>query len=915
MRKTFSGVLATLMVLSLMNPVDSFAKTNGNKQNGVNEPAVSTSTDAGQDDSRSHGMSVDNTYKVEDLEGAEAAQSEQENEPENPTEPTTEVIYTVDSEKDEQDKVKKTLVTDYNDPAKGYTKENERTAEGTKDTTSDRIHYINLDDGEGNYTSDAIIIESNGHYGLIDASNKNGDTSQVPHKPVGASASGKVVLDYLEALGVEHLDFVMTTHSHSDHNGGIPDIVQEMENVYGTKTTTTTSTVETANNNLAYPDGTTDDDKAKIAEAISAYDPQEPTVSEPVADTENKERFTLVDENTTYIYKTYTANAEEDGKGWKNSEFYTAAENAMSKAAKLKVNDNKTNGAAMNKMQATYSNGGTAADTTDDYISFKFGDYNISLYNLLSRSSTDENANSIVTYVEKAGTKTVLLADIDVYDSLEQRLAAAIVADHGTPTVIKVGHHGFTASTSKEMIDTYKTKYAIIQTENNDLSSYSPFYNYMKKKGTTIYRTVDQKGKQAIVQDMTGALSFKTSVINELEAGVEEYQLTSEYKQSKKYSKTYKVAKEVKTVPADETTAPEIVSTTSFDVSRNYFETEVSSEVTSVVRYTSIEYVSAPSAWVWKATQGRWYKWWKNWSTYDWVFINADGTNATGWQRINGKLYLFDDNGLMQYGFQTYEGSRVYLRTNSSGDQPEGSPVVGWDLIDGKWYFFDADGKGHNGWYTSNGDWYFIEDGLMATGVKEIDGVAYNFGDDGKLRIGWVTKGEDTYYITGNGQYATGWFEAGSTWYCADDSGKLKKSQWVGGYWLDGSGAWSYQATAAWKCNSKGWWYQDSNGWYPSNCWQIIDGKWYYFDGRGYLATNEWRGGYWLSGDGSWSYPYMGSWNSNSTGWWFSDESGWYAHSSWQKINGTWYYFKGDGYMAANETIDGYYVDASGACK
>ena len=95
----------------------------------------------------------------------------------------------------------------------------------------------------------------------------------------------------------------------------------------------------------------------------------------------------------------------------------------------------------------------------------------------------------------------------------------------------------------------------------------------------------------------------------------------------------------------------------------------------------------------------------------------------------------------------------------------------------------------------------------------------------------------------------------------------------------------------------------------------MIDGKWYYFDGSGYMATNEWRGGCWLSGDGSWSYPYMGSWNSNSTGWWFSDESGWYAHSSWQKINGTWYYFKGDGYMATNETIDGYYVDASGACK
>ena len=926
MRRVFSGALATMMILSLVNPVDSFAKTS---KETVKDNVYATSTDAKpgeQSGQQSEQQSEQSEQKVQlkkakgvTLQSQEPGQGGGEGEggeTPQPVEPTEEVSYTATIEKDDKGQVKKTEV-EFKDPAAGYTRENERTAEGIKDTTSDRIHYINLDDGVGDYTSDAILIESNGHYGLIDASNKLGDTSQHPHAAVGATASGKIVLDYMEALGVEHLDFVVATHSHSDHLGGIPDIVQEMENVYGTKTTTVTSTADTANNTLNYyvdgkPAGavSNEDELAAIKEA----DPEAPTVSDPVTDTKDYPRFTLVDENTTYIYKSYTPNTEEDAKGWNSGAYYTAAENAMAKTNKLLVN--KTDKTAMSKIGAAYSNGGTAADNTDDYISFKFGDFDISLYNLISRSNTDENANSIVTYVEKAGTKTVLLADIDVYDTIEQKLAKAIVADHGTPTAVKIGHHGFTASTSKELIDTFNTKYAIITTENNDLSSYSPFYNYMKKKGTTLYRTVDQKGMQAIVQDMTGSLSFMTSAIGELDEGVEEYQLTSDYQTKKHYNKIYKVTKTTTTTTPVDGGEP-IVDTQNedYEVIRDYYETEVSSEVVSVSRYTGITYAGAPVAWKWNAKEGRWYKWWKNWSTYDWVFLKADGTNAIGWNTINGRLYLFDDNGIMQHGFQTYEGRRVYLRPVDNGDQPEGAPAIGWALIDGKWYFFDADGKGHNGWYNSNGDWYYIEDGLMATGIKVLDGIGYNFGSDGKLKLGWVTIGSDTYYVTGNGQYATGWIQDGSTWYCLDDSGKLLKSQWVGGYWLGSDGSWTYEGTASWKCNSKGWWYQDTNGWYPSNCWQLIDGKWYYFDGSGYLATNEWRGGCWLSSDGAWTYQYMGSWNSNGSGWWFSDESGWYAKNSWQKINGTWYYFEGDGYMATNKTIDGYYVDASGACK
>ena len=63
----------------------------------------------------------------------------------------------------------------------------------------------------------------------------------------------------------------------------------------------------------------------------------------------------------------------------------------------------------------------------------------------------------------------------------------------------------------------------------------------------------------------------------------------------------------------------------------------------------------------------------------------------------------------------------------------------------------------------------------------------------------------------------------------------------------------------------------------------------------------------------AWNTAYSGGyWASDSKGWWYTDASGWYPVSTWLWIDGNCYYFKANGYMAVNETIDGYYVDASG---
>ena len=122
----------------------------------------------------------------------------------------------------------------------------------------------------------------------------------------------------------------------------------------------------------------------------------------------------------------------------------------------------------------------------------------------------------------------------------------------------------------------------------------------------------------------------------------------------------------------------------------------------------------------------------------------------------------------------------------------------------------------------------------------------------------------------------------------------------------------SYAAGGSWKSNSKGWWYEYSDGSYASG-WTEIDGYWYFFTGSGYMDYSEYRDGCWLNADGTWNTAYSGGyWASDSTGWWYTDASGWYPVNTWLWIDGSCYFFKASGYMAVNETIDGYYVDSSG---
>lgn len=104
-----------------------------------------------------------------------------------------------------------------------YEKRYSVTPEPTVKTVgADRIHFLNT----GN--SDAILLESDGRFALIDA----GDASDNYRRKHGAVGYEQIVLDYVKktaanAEGKVTLDFILPTHCHYDHIGGFRWIISD----------------------------------------------------------------------------------------------------------------------------------------------------------------------------------------------------------------------------------------------------------------------------------------------------------------------------------------------------------------------------------------------------------------------------------------------------------------------------------------------------------------------------------------------------------------------------------------------------------------------------------------------------------------------------------------------------------------
>lgn len=109
-------------------------------------------------------------------------------------------------------------------------------SENQNDYTQKENYYIASDDELKVYffdvgQADSIFVMSSGECMLIDAGN---------------NADGKLIVKQLENMNIDTIDYVVGTHPHEDHIGGLDNVINnfKIKNVLMPKKTTTTKTYE-----------------------------------------------------------------------------------------------------------------------------------------------------------------------------------------------------------------------------------------------------------------------------------------------------------------------------------------------------------------------------------------------------------------------------------------------------------------------------------------------------------------------------------------------------------------------------------------------------------------------------------------------------------------------------------------------
>ena len=279
---------------------------------------------------------------------------------------------------------------------------------------------------------------------------------------------------------------------------------------------------------------------------------------------------------------------------------------------------------------------------------------------------------------------------------------------------------------------------------------------------------------------------------------------------------------------------------------------------------------------------------WYQDSDGDYKYVGADGDAYTGLQTINGKQYIFNERGWMQYGVVSYNG-KLYV-ADASGAVSEISS---------------------NGWIETSIGWYYVKDnGLYSNGVYQIGNNYYAFDYNGKMydnEVLYLSTDLDPniincYFATSGGAllFNSSVVYNGETYYFDAEGVGYKGIHSVNGenyYFMNGALCNNYAI-----CVDGDYYVVDSNLnkiALNNNAWTKIEGKYYYVK-DGIILRN---GIYKVNGS-YYAFDDCGRMYEDTLGFLYDDENegadfhatasgaltiGWYYESN------TWYYFGKDG--------------------
>ena len=332
-----------------------------------------------------------------------------------------------------------------------------------------------------------------------------------------------------------------------------------------------------------------------------------------------------------------------------------------------------------------------------------------------------------------------------------------------------------------------------------------------------------------------------------------------------------------------------------------------------------------------------------------WNYFANSGAMKTGWVKDQETWYYLDKDGIMLTGRQDINGVRYYL--NASG-----AMQTGWAFVDGHWNYFASSGAMKTGWIKDQETWYYLDkDGIMLTGSQDINGVRYYLNASGAMQTGWAFIDGHWNYFASSGVMKTGWLKDNESWYYLDPETGIMA---VGSKEIDGKNYFFKSSgimQVGWQWSNDSWhyyamsgavqtgWLKDGDAWYYLEGKEgvmlvglhQVDGKQYYFSGSGAMQTGwKWFDNHyryfesngamktgWIKDKGVWYYlnpedgiMLVGLHKVNGDHYYF-DESG-AMQTGWKQLDGNWYYFQADGSLLKNATTpDGYKVNEEGIWK
>ena len=614
-----------------------------------------------------------------------------------------------------------------------------------------RIHFINTKAKSG---SDAILLESNGHYALIDMGEDydfpDGTDPRYPDR-WGISMRNYQVLEdrlmrHLDQVGVKKLDFVLGTHVHSDHIGGADEILNryQVDKFYLKKYSD-----ERITSNWGLWDNLFNYDNA-----LRAAQNRGVTVVQDIKDEDS--HFTL-GEMDIQLYN-YKNEYGSDGK------------------LKRVLDDNSNSIVAVVTVagKKIYLGGDLDnAEGAEDKLGPVIGKVDMMKWN----HHYDAKISNTKAFIDNLSPSMIIQTtggDINLASTreyLKERNIQVIQASSKTQdaTVFDISNQGFT-NVSNSFPDIPKVdanwyqeggywKYRLsdgqmaIGWQEIDGSYY--FFNGKGQKQTSRWLHLKNNGV-----NLEGNWYYLNDD-GKMQTGGWFYHDNAWYYIQSDGARRYNELAEIG--------------------GQKYLFDKDGKMLTGLQVFKGKKMLFASSgALQTEGTASSWQKLGSNWYYYD-----EDGLRTVGLKKINGLTYYFDNNGIMQ---------------------------TGWAMIEGHWNYFASSGAMKTGWIKDKDTWYYLDkDGIMLTGLQEIDGTRYYLNASGAMQIGWKWFDNHYSYFTSSGAMKTGWLKDKDLWYYLDKEGiMLTGLQEINGarYYLNASGA----METGWKQLNGNWYYFQTNG-------------------------------------------------------------------------------------------------------